>query len=237
MPAAANFSRTETDKLEEFVKGFGAKGLARAKVGEGGEWTQCRWPRTITPEARAAINAAVRGEGGRPLALPVRRGKLVNTVLADLRAAPRQEAGPRFPSTERATRRSPRLALPLGHDPPLFEYDEEKKHWVAAHHPFTAPHDESVQFLEIGPRQGALPPYDLVLNGNRDRRRLDPPPRPGGAGSASSRRWGSRRQDGGAEVRLPARRVQVRRAAARRHRAGHRPAGDVLLPAPSRCAT
>ncbi len=53
VPAAANFSRTEIDKLEEYVKGMGAKGLARAKVGESGEWTQSPLAKTITPELRA----------------------------------------------------------------------------------------------------------------------------------------------------------------------------------------
>ena len=53
VPATANFSRTEIDKLEEYVKGMGSKGLARAKVGEGGEWTQSPLAKTITPELRA----------------------------------------------------------------------------------------------------------------------------------------------------------------------------------------
>src|SRR5919198_1228197 len=63
VPASANFSRTETDKLEEIAKGMGAKGLARAKVGENGEWTQSPMAKSITDEARAAINGAV---GARP---------------------------------------------------------------------------------------------------------------------------------------------------------------------------
>jgi aspartyl-tRNA synthetase len=50
VPASASFSRTEIDKLEEYVRGMGSKGLARAKVGEGGEWTQSPFAKTITPE-------------------------------------------------------------------------------------------------------------------------------------------------------------------------------------------
>src|SRR5262249_31098528 len=64
VPASANFSRTETDKLEEIAKGMGAKGLARAKVGESGEWTQSPLAKSITPEARAAINAAAGAQPG-----------------------------------------------------------------------------------------------------------------------------------------------------------------------------
>ena len=67
-------SRAEADKLEEFVKGMGAKGLARAKVGEDGEWTQSPLAKTITPELRAGDQRGVRREGGRPALLPVRQG-------------------------------------------------------------------------------------------------------------------------------------------------------------------
>ena len=48
----------------EFVKGFGARGLARAKVADGGEWTQSPLAKNITPEARAAVNAAVGAQPG-----------------------------------------------------------------------------------------------------------------------------------------------------------------------------
>jgi aspartyl-tRNA synthetase len=50
-------------------------------------------------------------------------------------------------------------------DPPLFEYDEETKRWVAAHHAFTRPHDESLQYLEKDPGKVLCYRYDLVLNG------------------------------------------------------------------------
>src|SRR5207302_11509615 len=50
-------------------------------------------------------------------------------------------------------------------DPPLFEYDEESKKFVAAHHAFTKPHDEHVQFLESDPGRVLCHRYDLVLNG------------------------------------------------------------------------
>jgi aspartyl-tRNA synthetase len=50
-------------------------------------------------------------------------------------------------------------------DPPLFEYDEEAKRWAAAHHAFTRPHDESVQYLETDPGKVLCYRYDCVLNG------------------------------------------------------------------------
>jgi len=50
-------------------------------------------------------------------------------------------------------------------DPPLFEWNEEDKHWVAAHHAFTRPHDEHVEYLESDPGKVLCHRYDLVLNG------------------------------------------------------------------------
>src|SRR5512138_3149150 len=85
VPASANFSRTEIDKLEEFVKGMGSKGLARAKVAEGGEWTQSPFAKSITPELRKAINAAVAAQPGDLLLFQFGKESLVHTVMANLR--------------------------------------------------------------------------------------------------------------------------------------------------------
>jgi aspartyl-tRNA synthetase len=50
-------------------------------------------------------------------------------------------------------------------DPPLFEYDEKENRWAAAHHAFTRPHDECVQYLDKDPAKVLCYRYDLVLNG------------------------------------------------------------------------
>jgi len=50
-------------------------------------------------------------------------------------------------------------------DPPLFEYDDDKKTWAAAHHAFTRPHDDSVPLIESDPGKVLCYRYDLVLNG------------------------------------------------------------------------
>ena len=50
-------------------------------------------------------------------------------------------------------------------NPPLFEYDDEKKTWAAAHHAFTRPHDDCVDLLETDPGKVLCWRYDLVLNG------------------------------------------------------------------------
>src|SRR5262249_54421612 len=58
VPAEYALSRKDLDELETFRKGMGAMGLGRAKVAEGGEWTQAPLAKTMTPELRQAINAA-----------------------------------------------------------------------------------------------------------------------------------------------------------------------------------
>jgi aspartyl-tRNA synthetase len=159
LPAAnaGSLSRTEADKLEEFVKGFGARGLARAKVADNGEWTQSPLAKNITPEARQAINAAVGAASGDYLFFQFGRAKLVNAVLGGLR-------------------------LHLGHklglvdgkqwkfawitDFPMFEHSEEQNQLVAAHHPFTSPRAEDVAKLDTDPGSVKARAYDLVLNGN-----------------------------------------------------------------------
>jgi aspartyl-tRNA synthetase len=165
IPASANFSRTETDKLEEIAKGMGARGLARAKVGENGEWTQSPMAKSITPEARAAINAACGAQAGDILLFQFGKESMVHTVLANLRLFLGKrlglipEYGPRDPKQPESWK------FLWVVDPPLFEYDEEHKHWVAAHHAFTRPHDESLQYLDKDPGKVLCHRYDLVLNG------------------------------------------------------------------------
>jgi len=165
VPATANFSRTETDKLEEIAKGMGAKGLARAKIGENGEWTQSPMAKSISAELRAAINAACGAQPGDVLLFQFGKENLVHTVLANLRLHLGKrlglipEHGPRDPKEAESWK------LLWVVDPPLFEYDEDTKHWVAAHHAFTRPHDESLQYLDTDPGKVLCHRYDLVLNG------------------------------------------------------------------------
>jgi aspartyl-tRNA synthetase len=160
IPAAANFSRAESDKLEDFVKSMGAKGLARAKVGEGGAWTQSPLAKTVTPAARDAINAAVEAKSGDLICFQFGKASQVQTVMANLRVHVAKKMG---------------LIPEYGHNnqwkflwvvnPPLFEYSEEQKAWVAAHHAFTRPHDQHLPLIESDPGKVLCYRYDLVLNG------------------------------------------------------------------------
>ena len=160
VPASANLSRTEADKLEQLAKSMGAAGLARAKVGPDGAWTQSPLAKSITTEMARAINAATGAKEGDLLIFQSGRTSLVHTVMANLRVHLGKKLG---------------LIPEVGHggnwnflwvvDPPLFEYDEDSKRWTAAHHAFTRPHDEHVDRIESDPGNVLCYRYDLVLNG------------------------------------------------------------------------
>ncbi|MBL8717771.1 MAG: aspartate--tRNA ligase [Myxococcales bacterium] len=159
-PAAAEISRAEADKLEGYVKSMGAKGLARAKVGEDGGWTQSPLAKTATKEFVAAVNAACGAKPGDTLLFQFGRASIVQTVMANLRVHLAKKMN---------------LIPDSGHggkfeflwvvDPPLFEFDEDTGKWAAAHHAFTRPQDASVPFLESDPGKVLCHRYDLVLNG------------------------------------------------------------------------
>jgi aspartyl-tRNA synthetase len=160
IPAEKALSRAETDKLEEFAKQAGAKGLARAKVGEGGEWTQSPLAKTITPALRQAINEACKAKTGDLILFQFGRESLVHTVMANLRVHVAKKLGyiPEYGS-------GGQWKFLWVVNPPLFEYDEESKTWAAAHHAFTRPHDEDVQYLTSDPGRVKCYRYDVVLNG------------------------------------------------------------------------
>ena len=160
LPADKAVSRTDIEKLEEYVKGMGSKGLARAKIGESGEWTQSPLAKGITPELRAEINAAAGAQTGDMLFFQFGRPAMVHTVMANLRVHLAKKLGiiPEYGSGGQW-----RFLWVV--DPPLFEYDEEHKTWVAAHHAFTRPHDEDLQYIESDPSRVNCYRYDLVLNG------------------------------------------------------------------------
>ncbi len=160
VPASANLSRTEIDKLEEYVRGMGAKGLARAKVGEGGEWTQSPFAKTVTPALRQAINQACEAQPGDLLLFQFGKESVVHTVMANLRVhlAKRMGLIPEYGS-------GGQWNFLWVVDPPLFEFDEESGHWAAAHHAFTRPRDQDLPYLETDPGRVYCWRYDIVLNG------------------------------------------------------------------------
>jgi aspartyl-tRNA synthetase len=158
---ASKLSRTEVDKLEDFVKGMGAKGLARAKVeGAEGAWVQSPLAKTITPELRAAINKEVGAGDGDLLFFQFGRESVVQTVMANLRIHLAKRLG-LIPESGHGDKWNFLWVV----NPPLFEYDEDTKKWAAAHHAFTRPHDDCVELLDKDPGKVLCWRYDLVLNG------------------------------------------------------------------------
>ncbi len=160
LPAANALSRAELDKLEDFVKGMGAKGLARAKLDAEGNWTQSPLAKTVTPELRKAINAKTGAKDGDLLLFQFGKESVVQTVMANLRIHLAKKAG-LIPESGHGGRFDFLWVV----NPPLFEYDDDKKTWVAAHHAFTRPHDECVEMLDKDPGKVLCYRYDLVLNG------------------------------------------------------------------------
>lgn len=160
IPASANFSRADGDKLEKQARGMGAGGLARAKVGAGGEWTQSPLAKSITDEMRNAINAACDANEGDIILFQSGKTSLVHTVMANLRLALGKKLG-LIPETGHGDNWNFLWVV----NPPLFEYDEDNKRWAAAHHAFTRPFDDHVDLLEKDPGLVQCYRYDLVLNG------------------------------------------------------------------------
>ncbi len=160
VPASANLSRADGDKLEQLAKSMGAAGLARAKVAADGTWTQSPLAKTITERARLAINAAMGAQEGDLLLFQSGKTQLVHTVMANLRVHLGKRLG-LIPEAGHGDRWNFLWVV----DPPLFEYDDERKTWAAAHHAFTRPHDDHVERLESDPGKVLCYRYDLVLNG------------------------------------------------------------------------
>jgi aspartyl-tRNA synthetase len=161
VPADSTFSRKELDELERYVKSMGASGLARAKVGEGGIWTQSPFAKTVSDAYRTAVNEATGAKEGELLLFQFGKAETVHTVMANLRVHIAKKLG-LIP--ESGTKDNDYNFLWII-DPPLFEYDDNAKRWAAAHHPFTRPLDECVDLIEKDPGMVLCYRYDIVLNG------------------------------------------------------------------------
>ncbi|MBI4953035.1 MAG: aspartate--tRNA ligase [Myxococcales bacterium] len=161
IPAAAGFSRPQLEALEKGlreIKGFA--GLARAKVGEGGVWTQSPFAKHVTEAFRLAVHAALGAKEGDVVCFQVGKPAVVNAAMSKLRL----DVG-----------KAMKLIPEFGHggvwkllwvvNPPLFDYDDETGRYQPAHHAFTRPVDEHVPWLDSDPGRVLCYRYDLVLNG------------------------------------------------------------------------
>jgi aspartyl-tRNA synthetase len=164
IPARHEMSRTEVDKLEDEVKKLGGRGLARCRIGEDGKaWTQTPLAKTITPEAQALITEKTGAKPGDVIVFQFGKAHHVHTVLGGLRVHLRDKLK-LVDHDENGVSKTWRLLWVT--DFPLFEHDEEKNSWAAAHHPFTSPQKGHEDKLVSDPGQCRARAYDLVLNGN-----------------------------------------------------------------------
>lgn len=151
----ATFSRKELDDLTEFVKIYGAKGLAWVKVTEDG-W-QSPIAKFFTDAELAELNSALDAEVGDLLMFMADTPAVANEALGRLRGHLGQKLG-------LAKKDVYRFAWVT--EFPLLEWDEEEKRHVAVHHPFTAPLEEDIELLDTEPGKARAQAYDLVLNGS-----------------------------------------------------------------------
>ena len=152
---AGGMSRKEIDDLTEFAKIYGAKGLAYVKMTAEG-W-QSPIAKFFTPEEIATMDKAFDEQDGDLLLFVADMPKVVNDSLGKLRNHLAAKMGLTDPNEFRFVWIT---------DFPLLEWDEEEKRWAAVHHPFTAPMDEDLEYVETDPGRCRAKAYDLVLNGN-----------------------------------------------------------------------
>ncbi len=158
VPQAGTLSRKEIDDLTEFVKIYGAKGLAYIKVNAvamGAEGLQSPILKFLSPGAIAAILERTGAGDGDLIFFGADRAKIVNEALGALRAKVGHERG----LAESGWR--PLWVV----DFPMFEWNEEEKRWDAMHHPFTSPADGDEDLLESEPGKAMAKAHDMVLNG------------------------------------------------------------------------
>ena len=154
--AFKSLSRKEIDKLTDSVKGNGAKGLAWARIAEDGT-VSSSFAKFITEDELRAILDKAGAEAGDVVLII---GDVKNSIVFNALGALRQEVAKRLD------------IIPEGQynllwitEFPFFDWDEDSKTWVAMHHPFTAPMDECLEYLETDKAKVRAKAYDLVLNG------------------------------------------------------------------------
>ncbi|HAD05438.1 MAG: aspartate--tRNA ligase [Desulfuromonadales bacterium GWD2_61_12] len=151
----AGFSRKEIDDLTEFAKIYGAKGMAYVKI-ENSQW-HSPIAKFFTEAEIAALNQAFDAQEGDLLLFVADKPKVVNDSLGRLRGHLANLLGLLDKNVFRFVWIT---------DFPLLEWDDEDKRWAAVHHPFTAPMDEDVPYVEADPGRCRAKAYDLVLNGS-----------------------------------------------------------------------
>ena len=152
--AAKTYSRKKIDKLTEYAKGIGAKGLAYIRWAD--EEPNCSFNKFLKDGELQELIAKLGAEQGDVVFIVSDKTRKALTVMGALRLAIAKELD----------------IIPEGKwnflwitEMPFFELDEESGEWVAAHHPFTMPMEESIQYLDTDKSKVKAQAFDLVLNG------------------------------------------------------------------------
>ncbi|MEI8363601.1 MAG: aspartate--tRNA ligase [Betaproteobacteria bacterium] len=160
VPSGAAIARSEIDAYTDFVKIYGAKGLAYIKINDvtklNEEGLQSPIVKNIHVTALQAIIDRTGAQNGDIIFFGADKTKVVNEALGALRLKVGHDKG----------HVDGRAWAPLWVvDFPMFEHDEENDRWAALHHPFTAPKDGHEDLLVTNPGECLSKAYDMVLNG------------------------------------------------------------------------
>ncbi|BAO82598.1 aspartyl-tRNA synthetase [Serpentinimonas maccroryi] len=163
VPGGAALSRSEIDAYTEFVKIYGAKGLAWIKVNDlaaGRDGLQSPIVKNLDDAALAAVLARSGAQSGDLLFFGADKAKIVNDAIGALRLkighSDFAKANGLFEQ-----RWAPLWVV----DFPMFEYDDDAARWNAVHHPFTAPKAGHEPYMASEPGRCVAQAYDMVLNG------------------------------------------------------------------------
>lgn len=148
--------RKKIDKLVDFAKDFGAKGLAYIALQEDGT-VKSSFAKFMTDEQMSSLIQAMAGEPGDLLLFAADRNKVVWDVLGNLRLEIARQ-------TEILNKDEYKFVWVT--EFPLLEWSDEQGRFLAMHHPFTMPMEEDLEFIDSDPGRVRAKAYDIVLNGN-----------------------------------------------------------------------
>ena len=151
--AAATLTRKEIDKLTEYVRGIGAKGLAFVRWVE--DAPSCSFAKFMKEGELENILSTLGAEKGDVVLFVADKDNITLPTLGALRLTVAKKLDI-IPDVYKF------LWIV---DFPFFEYDDEKDEWVAMHHPFTMPREECLEYLDTDPSKVIAKAYDLTLNG------------------------------------------------------------------------
>lgn len=148
--------RKKIDKLVDFAKDFGAKGLAYIAIQEDGT-VKSSFAKFMKEEEMTALIQAMEGENGDLLLFAADKNKVVWDVLGNLRL----ELARQMELLDKNEYKFIWIT-----EFPLLEWSEEQNRYTAMHHPFTMPMEEDLQYIDTDPGRVRAKAYDIVLNGN-----------------------------------------------------------------------